>query len=306
MDHLGFCSSCHNGLCCDLSGSANLANALIRYSLLTNLIDNKLMNIDKVQKQLCPFPKIVLLFLFLMNSIIYGQELITDRPDQTESSSTIPVRSLQIESGLLLGFAEGEEISLREILAPTTLFRYGVTKGFEIRVVNQLISIKDKNTEEEYTGIGDLEVGAKIQLLRKEGINTEIAFLSHVVLPTGTEEVSIGNYGTINKLSISHKLTENIGVGYNVGYNYFGIDNGFFTYSLAFGIGLTEKAGVYLETYGNVGILDEFLANFDAGFTYLLKPNFQLDFSFGTGINYTMNYISAGFSWNIGMMKKTK
>ena len=261
------------------------------------------MRIYISKKQLCPLRRIVLLMLFV-NYTNYGQELITDRPDQTESSSTVPKRSLQIESGLLIGFAEGEDISLREILAPTTLFRYGITKGFEIRVVNQLISIKNKNSSEEFTGIGDLEVGAKIQIFQKKGVNTEIAFLTHLRLPTGTEEVSIGNYGTINKLSISHELTDNIGIGYNLGYNYFGIDSGFFTYSLVFGIGITEKAAIYLETYGNVGILDEYLANFDTGFTYLIKQNFQLDFSFGTGINYTMNYISAGFSWNIGMKKK--
>jgi len=29
----------------------------------------------------------------------------------------------------------------------------------------------------------------------------------------------------------------------------------------------------------------------------LVKDNLQLDFSFGTGINHTMNYISLGFSW---------
>ena len=34
-----------------------------------------------------------------------------------------------------------------------------------------------------------------------------------------------------------------------------------------------------------------------------VKDNFQLDFSFGTGLNYTMNYLSAGFSWNIASVK---
>ena len=74
------------------------------------------MRIYISKKQLCPLRRIVLLMLFV-NYTNYGQELITDRPDQTESSSTVPKRSLQIESGLLIGFAEGEDISLREILA---------------------------------------------------------------------------------------------------------------------------------------------------------------------------------------------
>ena len=39
----------------------------------------------------------------IVNTIVYGQTIITDRPDQTESSSTIPKGSLQIEQGSYLG-----------------------------------------------------------------------------------------------------------------------------------------------------------------------------------------------------------
>ena len=113
-----------------------------------------------------------LFLLFFISASINAQELVTDRPDQTESSSTIPKKSLQIESGILFGFSEIDDISLREILAPTTLFRYGITDGIEIRVVNQFISIKNKETDKELTGIGDLELGAKFQLLKKEKLNT--------------------------------------------------------------------------------------------------------------------------------------
>jgi len=245
------------------------------------------------------FKGFFLYLFFIVTYAGYGQKIVTDRPDQTESSSTVPKKSLQIESGMLIKFAEEGDISLREIAIPTTLFRYGLSKVIEIRVANQYVNIKEKNTSNEISGISDLEIGAKIQLFKKESSKTEIAFLSHVILPTGTKEVSFEKLGTINKLSISHELTDNIGLAYNLGYNYFGYDNGFLTYSLVLGIGITEKVGMYLEPYGSIGIFDEHLANFDAGVTYLVKDNFQLDFSFGTGINYTMNYLSAGFSWNI-------
>jgi hypothetical protein len=200
---------------------------------------------------------------------------------------------------MLLRYLEEGEISLREIAIPSTLFRYGISKGLEIRVVSQYVNIKEENSGKEISGITDLEIGAKIQLLKRDNKNTEIAFLSHVILPTGTKEVSFEKVGTINKLSISHQLSDKVGLGYNVGYSYFGLENGFLTYSLAIGIGINERAGLYVEPYGDIGIFNEHLANVDAGFTYLLKDNFQLDFSFGTGLNYTMNYLSAGFSWNI-------
>jgi len=245
------------------------------------------------------FKRFLFLFFFIVSYASHAQKIITDRPDQTESSSTVPKKSLQIESGVLVKFAEEGDISLREIAIPTTLFRYGISKVIEIRVANQYINIKEKNSSNEISGITDLEIGAKIQLFKKENSNTEIAFLSHVILPTGTKEVSFEKVGTINKLSISHVLTDNIGLGYNLGYDYFGHQNGFLTYSLVLGISVSERVGMYLEPYGSIGIFDEHLSNIDAGITYLVKDNFQLDFSFGTGINYTMNYLSAGFSWNI-------
>jgi len=250
-------------------------------------------------KQIIPLC-IFLISINLCNNKLSGQEIITDRPDLTESSSTIPKGSLQIESGLFLGFTSLDGISERQFIAPTTLFRYGVTKGIEIRVFNQLENNKNKMTSEVVSGISDLEVGAKFQLLRKENVNTEIGFISHLLIPTGSEELSNDDYGSINKLAFSHELGEKKGLGYNVGYNYFGSGKGDLTYSLAIAIKINKKAGFYVEPFGEFVEFKEHFSNIDAGLTYLLKDNFQLDFSFGTGINHYMNFISAGFSWNIG------
>ena len=239
--------------------------------------------------------KILIGALILISGQLFGQNLITDRPDQTESSSTVEFGSLQIESGFLLGFADDGFNSMRQILLPTTLFRYGLTKGIELRILSQFESLKNNSQINE--GISDLEVGAKIQLLKKENVNTEIAFLSHLIIPTGSNELSGDKFGTINKLAISHGINENMGLGYNVGYNYMGTGNGDLTYSMALGIAINDKVGVYLETYGDIVEFQELLVNFDTGLTYLVKDNLQLDFSFGTGINHTMNYISLGFSW---------
>ncbi|MBT8385547.1 MAG: transporter [Bacteroidia bacterium] len=238
-----------------------------------------------------------------MNYSIYGQEIITDRPDQTESSSTIQKGSLQIETGVLIGFSDTEDFSERQLLAPTTLFRYGITNGIEIRVLNQLESIKNLTDSKEVLGISDIEIGTKIQLLKKVDINTEIALVSHLIIPSGTEELSNNDLGTTNKLSISHKLNEKMSLGYNLGYDYFGKKNGNLTYSMALGVSINEKTGIYVEPYGEFVDFDNHLASFDMGITYLLNKNFQLDFSFGTGMNHTMNFIAAGLSVNINGSK---
>lgn len=232
-----------------------------------------------------------------MTGTALNAQIVTDRPDQTESSSTVPGGALQLETGVLVSYDGNSHISTRQILLPTTLLRYGITNGVELRVVNQLESIKFNN--EKYQGISDLEVGTKIQIIKNEERNIEVAFLTHLIIPTGATELSGGKYGTSNKISVSHALNDNVGVGYNVGYNYFGVGSGDLTYSLVFGIGVNEKVSVYVEPYGEITDFTEFVSYIDAGFTYLVKENFQLDFSFGSGINKRMNFVSTGFSWLI-------
>ena len=88
-------------------------------------------------------------------------------------------------------------------------------------------------------------------------------------------------------------------MGYNLGYNYYGIGNGDLTYSLVLGIGLSDKMGMYVETFGEYFDFAELTSNFDSGLTYLVKDNLQLDFSLGLGLTQIMNDFSLGFSWNI-------
>jgi hypothetical protein len=158
----------------------------------------------------------------------------------------------------------------------------------ELRLLTEFASVKNKLNSQKINGIADLQIGTKVQILKKEEINTEIAFLSHAILPTAKDELSLNEIGTMNKLSISHEIKDNVGLGYNIGYDYFGNGNGDFTYSLAVGIGITDAFGFYLEPYGAIVDFETHEASFDAGIAYLLQDNVQLDFSFGTGINHTM------------------
>ncbi|MDX2431222.1 MAG: transporter [Bacteroides sp.] len=242
--------------------------------------------------------KYLLLLILIGFGLESSAQIITDRPDQTESSSTVPKKSFQLEAGVLFGDLNND--AQRLYLLPTTLFRYGLTRGIELRLGENLVNYKSESTSEARFGLSDLELGAKFQILKREDINTEIAFLSHVILPTGSEGLSIDGYGTINKLSLSHELNSFLGLGYNVGYDYFGNSWGAFTYSIALGAGFNEKLGAYLEFYGRSSDLTGFLVNFDSGITYLLQENLQLDFSFALGLNHRMNYFAVGVSWNIG------
>ena len=244
-------------------------------------------------------PVNVLLFFFTIGTLS-AQEIITDRPDQTESSSTIPLKILQIEAGIF--FQRNTKIQANAF--PSVLWRYGVTTNFELRLLTQFETNKPLNSSLLNSGISDLQIGAKIQLFKRENVNTEIAFLSHILLPTAKSQITNSKFGIINKMAVSHSLTEKIGLGYNIGYDNFGAGSGNLTYSIALNVSLFDKISFYIEPYSEFSEFKNHFASFDTGFTYLSKSNLQFDISYGAGLNYTMSYFSTGFSWNISFLKK--
>jgi len=243
----------------------------------------------------------ILIIILIFSTKLAAQEIITDRPDQTESSTSIPWKSIQIEAGLQLSNSKDFGISEKEFVFPTVLFRYGVFRRIELRMVNQLERVKNESLNYSTTGFSDIELGVKFQILKKEDINTQIAFLTHLVIPSAKEGISNDKFGMVNKIAVSHNLSDNIGLGYNLGYDYFGTGKGNLIYSAAVGWGLSDRFSVYAETFGAAGEFSDWIVNIDAGATFLIQNNLQLDFSFGTGLNHKMNYLSLGFSWNIGI-----
>ena len=235
-------------------------------------------------------------FFILVCLHVEAQHIITDRPDQTEASSIVPVNSLQIEMGFISErINQGEE---KSVAFPSTLLRYSFNDLIELRVFNQYENYSSSIQNGSDKGLGDLEIGGKIQVFRRDSCVTEVAFITHAVLPTAKTSLSNKTLGVITKLSVSHSLSNRLSIGYNLGYSFLDKTHAF-TYSLALGLSLTDKIGCYIEPFGIYSENGFFESNFDGGFTYLLKQNLQLDASYGFGLNHTMNYIAFGFSWNI-------
>ncbi len=242
-----------------------------------------------------------LIILLLSSSFIFSQDIITDRPDQTESPNTLNKGALQIESGYLsLKDRENKKSKTRN-LAPTNLFRYGLTNIIELRLLAQFENQESDQTK--ISGISDIELGVKLKILKNENINNEISFLSTIIIPSASNDLSLNSFGISNRMIFSHTLSSKTGLGYNLGYDYLGSGKGNLTYTLAIGTSLTEKLGFFMEPFGEIIDLNNFILNFDSGFTYLLKENFQLDCSYGMGINNKMNFFSLGISW---LIKKNK
>lgn len=232
-----------------------------------------------------------LLFCLLFLSVQAQEDMITDRPDQTESAIVIPLSHFQFETGLILSTTVDDNSSSTF----ASLFRYGIHERIELRLVSSLENLTNSALAEPgYLYLNDMEVGTKIQLVKTK---VQLAVLSHVKLPIGSDEVSLDAYGFNNRICFSHGITDRIGIGYNLG-NYYVQDqiNQIFG-TISAGFSLTDRVGFFLEWYGQSEEDSELQVSFDTGFTYLYKDNLQFDIEFGYALNENPSFFGFGVSW---------
>jgi len=69
---------------------------------------------------------------------------------------------------------------------------------------------------------------------------------------------------------------------------------------VAYGYGISERFDCYAELYGNFPENSSANHFWDAGLTYLIKPNIQLDATIGASITKGQDiYLSGGVSFRI-------
>ena len=224
----------------------------------------------------------IILIIFSLSFANNFAQISTDRPDQTEGTHVLKNGDFQIESGWTFNSDGG---SLNNLL------RIGTFKGIELRFSTNLISGHEDMTG-LFPSLDNLEFGAKFKILDKKETLTKISFLSHLSLST---EYSDNSGGLLNRILVSHELSESFELAYNLGYSkYFEQDNGLLVYSL-----------VIAKSFGNLGafveIFGDSYSNWDLGITYLIKDNLQADISYGQGINNELSYLSIGAAWNFSL-----
>lgn len=234
-------------------------------------------------------------------------ELVTDRPDQTESSAVVPRKSLQLETGFIRESDETTLYKQKSFAYNTTLLRYGFLENFELRMgieyLGEESELISSDSSSSVSGLSPLYAGFKFKISEEEGWKPEIAFLGGMILPFTAGNDFKPQYPAANiRFAFSHTISERLSLGYNLGAEWDGESAipGYF-YSFALGLGVFDKLGMFLESYGLVREKGDAEHMLDAGFTYLLLPNLQLDISGGIGINEyaTDNFISFGLSYRL-------
>lgn len=228
-------------------------------------------------------------------------ELVTDRPDQTESPAVVPAGFVQVESGFTLTVDEEGIFETRVLEGPGTLVRVGLGHRTELRVgwagwIEEEVEADDARFGTRTTdGVGDGELGAKVRLREEVGAIPETALLVGVSIPAGDDELSSDRFDPAVRLSFAHTLTERLGLGYNLGMEWSsepgerGVreTHSRLVYTVALGAPVSERLGAFVEVFGAepVDAPGGSEVSLDGGFTYLLRPNLQLDLFAGAGLN---------------------
>jgi len=231
--------------------------------------------------------------------------MITDRPDATESSSIVPRRYLQVESGgYYESFREGNR-TLTTYGYNTTLLRYGLLENLELRMGwdyredhTRVSGIAPRTLR----GLSPLLLGVKVAITEEKMGWPKTALLGHVSLPffAGSDYRPATTAVDI-RFAFSHTLGEKSSLGYNVGAEVGGDDPQLrYLYSLSYGYAMTSALGFYAELYGDFpehGGADHY---WDVGATYLLTHNVQFDATLGRSITRGQDLlVSAGISFRI-------
>ena len=227
-------------------------------------------------------------------------ELVTDRPDQTESATVVPRGLLQVETGYL--FARDGGVGGHA--APGTLLRIGLGGRTELRVGHAGIV-----GGEGRRGAGDSELGAKVNFIpQADGWRPELALLGGLSLPTGGHGFSSGGADPSFLVAFAHELRPRLSLGYNAGAAWESSPDrphraAFVVYSLALGISLTDRLGTFLELFGDRRVTDATAtsASVDAGLTLLLTDVLQLDVSVGRRLRGPADdlFVGTGLSFRL-------
>lgn len=214
--------------------------------------------------------------------------LVTDRPDFTESTSTVPRGHFQIEGGATLTRVEEvDTTSFGELLV-----RIGTGERWETRL--GLGYARVETPFAEASGLEDPSIGIKVRFTEDPGDlapgQPAAALLVSTSIPEGDGELTGGEWVPEAKLALAWELTPRFSLSSNVNYAYLpdGDDRLHqLGATLSGGMGITGRLGAFLEWFGFSEETEDGPSTHyvDGGVTWLINDDLQVDARVGTGLN---------------------
>lgn len=248
----------------------------------------------------------------------FPETIITDRPDQTEAPQLTPPGWFQIEAGIQSEFDYDKPSKVRSqgTLFNTTLWKYGLTRQFEFRLITEYA--KDKftfqneggaDTSITEKGFNPISIGSKIFIHEGDGwLVPSVSLITHLTLPYIGAKGYRPHYVIPRfRFLFAHSLNDRFTFSYNLGAEWEdGASNATGIYTASLGISLADRLSMFVEAYGFLRENTAADNRLDGGFTFLINNDIQLDCSGGVGISEISPdyFISGGLSIRLNAFGK--
>lgn len=235
--------------------------------------------------------------------------LDTNRPSASTSSGIVPPCRIQLEAGLSHTRNDDAPEVFRTDAFLESQLRIGVIPDTEVFLGYDGYKWKRLHPGEDMRGSGQPNIGFKYRFLEESGWIPESAFQGQLSLPFGGKDFRTRRLDPSFLFAFSHRITDIFSFTSNLGMAWQTEQDAFSNlhtlsvvkYTALLGFGITDRLGGYVEFYGDTGLsASSTPANScDAGFTYLLLPNLQLDLYGGKGVSQIASdwILGAGISF---------
>ncbi len=220
------------------------------------------------------------------------RELSTDRPDLTESPYTVDAGHWQLEMDLLHWTHDsdaGAHVDAVNV-APLNL-KLGLTNITDVQVVFDSWSQEHIHGQQRFTrqGWGDLTLRLKQNLWGNDGGTTALAVMPFVTLPLHASELGRDDAEAGIILPFGINLPHDLSLGLMTEWDWINDDTGGHRHawfnSITLGFPITKHVGGYLEWATTVcSDNDPWQATVDAGLTFGISDNLQLDLGCNLGV----------------------
>lgn len=226
------------------------------------------------------------------------RELVTDRPDKTESPYTVDAGHFQIELDFLSYTynrqdEDGVDTTEEDFAVAPTNFKVGLLNNLDLQIIAETFNVQRvtdhaAHTHESISGIGDITARMKVNFWGNDGGRTAFGVMPFVKIPTARH--GLGNEavdgGVIFPLAVKLPLDFDLGAMTEVDCLRDEEDSSYhaaFINSITASHSIANGLSGYAEFFSSVSTERnaDWIGTLDFGFTYAVTPNVQLD----TGIN---------------------
>jgi hypothetical protein len=243
--------------------------------------------------------------LCFLNTVVFSQkaDIVTDRPDQSNTPLLVPKGALQVETGFMVEKQNSTSINQTNYTYNNSLIKFGINEHFEFRFnlgyVGTRKIIDDVITSK---GLAPIGVGLKIKLADAKGIWPQAAVITNINLRAGAKEFMPAYTANDITFAFAHELSKRFALTYNTGLKWNGNSpEATFFYTVTVSYAVTNKLGAFGEAYSFFPEKHKTDHRVDGGLTYKFSSRFQYDISGGLQLGSPSPdfFLSTGLSFRL-------